>query len=1366
MKTIKSTAIIWFSALWLVIGLLNSPAQPYVANFTGPSGGDWNNPGNWDTGVVPGVSTNVFVPTNTIVNYSSPMVADSIGVVTNNGGTLNVGAARFTVDMGGVNGQSIFIGLGSTMNILSGGVVTVTNAGQFFLNTNAVLTVNNATLTFTNTLGAYDLVVGRGGRNNGATVGLTNSTVTLTKELVIQGGGASGLPASSVYLKGGTLTVPSTGGATPSIIISNATDDAYTSLIVDGGATVQGGDFVVHRGIPSYGLIISNGTVTVSSLLIGTGASRAGANVYGGTLTNSGTFSMYNGSASGTSDRKAYFYQRGGTVVGTASSGLVLANPSANTATSTANQGAIYDITAGTLMVEGITLLANNTLVNVTARLNLGGTGTVYVGSGGLTANLGGSGAVASVSCTNGTLGAKADWTSGSAPILLNSGTTVFQAADAGGTAHNMILSAAVTGAGGLKKTGAGTLTLSGTNTYSGSTLISNGTLALGASCLISSPFILIGDGAALDVSAQGGAFSPGVTVASQTLSGFGTVNGLVTATNGIIQAGSNTITGKLTFGNGLTEPGGAINKFILSSDPVNGSNDLVAVTGNLTVSGTNTMLIVGSLPIGSDYPLMQYTGSFIGDVTNFALSGATGYLTNIVATKSIVLHTLATTRGPTTVTWLGNPLTNNWDTTISTNWLNAGSLDYFISGDNVRFNATGAANPNVNVVGSVLPASILVDAATDYAFTGGGIIDGSATLTKTNSGILTIGTANTYSGATTIGGGMLQVSNVANGNLPSPLGAASSDPANLVINGGTLKYFGANGSMDRGVTLGSASSTIAVTTNGNLTISGTLTGSGGLTKADNGRLILSGANNYTGATTLSNGTLQISSTAGALAGTVVFAGGTLSLNVGSQQIYPSPYSVVTTGLVVSAGGDNNVMQGAWSGSGTLTVQAVSGYFTLNANMTTNFTGTIRLTDDSAAQFRFNAGGSSSGPQQCTGSPTATFDLGNSSVILLNRNGGGSSNGNYYLGALAGGLNTTIRGSANAGSPSTYLIGGNNLSTRFSGKIGNGAGGTAATVGITKVGTGTLTFDGGVGTNVYTPDGGFTYYTNLVGSYTNMLYSGPTTISNGVLKLVVPVTLTNSVGGNPPTPITLASITAVLDATAMGYVSNEYDADNVTVTNVVLYTNGVLELAPNQSLGGIGTIQATNVLADANSILNPGLPLGTLTASQKIELAGAVNMSVNATGAPNCSAIAAASIVVDGTATLTVANLGPEAGATFHLFNQPVSGFASVNLPALTGTNSWINNLATDGSLTLLAPPAVPATPPAITNSFDAASGQLTLSWGAEYAGFYRLLAQTNAATVGLTTNWVEWTGASATNKVVIPVDTTKGTVFFRLVYP
>jgi hypothetical protein len=46
------------------------------------------------------------------------------------------------------------------------------------------------------------------------------------------------------------------------------------------------------------------------------------------------------------------------------------------------------------------------------------------------------------------------------------------------------------------------------------------------------------------------------------------------------------------------------------------------------------------------------------------------------------------------------------------------------------------------------------------------------------------------------------------------------------------------------------------------------------------------------------------------------------------------------------------------------------------------------------------------------------------------------------------------------------------------------------------------------------------------------------------------------------------------------------------------------------------------------------------------------------------------------------------------------------------------------------------------------------------------LQSQTNSVTVGLSTNWVDVAGASATNQVILTVDQTKGTVFFRLIYP
>jgi autotransporter-associated beta strand protein len=1246
MKITKTLEITLLSIVLLAIGLPNSQAQT-VAIWTGSSGGDWNIPGNWSTGLVPGVSTNVSLPTNTIINYSSAMSAASIGTVTNNGGTLNVGALGFNVNVGGTSAQSIILGIGAKMNITTGGAVTITNSGLLYLNTNAVLTMNNATLTFTNTLGTYyDLAVGRGGRNNGGTVGLTNSTVILNKQLVIQGGGSSALPASSVYVSGGTLVAPS-------IVISNSTDDAYTYLLIDGGANVQGGDVIVQRGIPSYGLILSNGTVNVTSLLIGTGASRAGVNVYGGTLTNTGTFSMYNYTCSGTSDRKSYFYQRGGTVVSTSSSGLVIVNAigSGTSSTAIANQGAVYDITGGTLTVEGITLVSSSDYPDVTARLNLGGSGTIYVGNVGIAANLDPT-SVAIISCTNGTWGAKDDW-SGSAGMLLNSGTTTFKAADADNTAHNITLTGVLSGTGNLNKTGGGTLTLNAANTNKGNVLINGGKLALGSSGSISNVLTtIVGSGTTFDVSSVSGGY---VLYANQTLSGSGTVAGTVTvASTATINPGSNTLTGTLTFQNDLMEQGSAVNHLDLSGNPSGANNDLINVIGTLNVSGVNTIEISGALQANGVYKLLQY-GTLSGDVTNFTLSGAGGTLSNSVAGKAIYLIALGGARAATNVTWLGNSLTNTWDMLDVTNWSinGTGIPTNFISGDNARFDNIGAINPLVNIVGSVTPGSVTVDTTSNYTFTGTGRISGIGGLTKTNTGTLTILTTNSYYGPTIIANSVIEVTTLADGGINSPIGASTADPINLVFNNGTLRHLGDSASTDRSATLNANSSnTIDVTNSAaTLTMSGSLTGNGSLIKVGQGTLNLSGVNTYSGTTTLSNGTVQVNDVTAIIGNTITFAGGTLALaSTSVKHSYTNTLNVVSTGtLDVKGANSYNVIASGWSGAGTLNVRVANSaaYCTLDADMTTNFTGTIRLTDDSTGTFRFNAGGSSSAAQQCVGSPTATFDLGNSSVPLLNRNGGGASYGTYYLGALAGGSSTSLQGAPSAGSPSVYQIGDNNLSTMFAGTIANG-GAAAGVVSIIKTGTGTLTLQG------------------------QNTYSGATIISNGVLALSY--NPTNSADGS------IGSSTNIV-------------INSGAYLDVSARSDGKLPLGSSQVLRGNGTILGSLDTTGGGTV-SPGASIGTLTVTNNIILGGTVWMELDRNQSPNSDRLVSSLSSITYGGTLIVTNVGSQlhAGDTFTLFSGSGLGAASFGTVILPHYYIWnTNQLTVNGSIsvTTISPPAI-----------------------------------------------------------------------------
>ena len=113
----------------------------------------------------------------------------------------------------------------------------------------------------------------------------------------------------------------------------------------------------------------------------------------------------------------------------------------------------------------------------------------------------------------------------------------------------------------------------------------------------------------------------------------------------------------------------------------------------------------------------------------------------------------------------------------------------------------------------------------------------------------------------------------------------------------------------------------------------------------------------------------------------------------------------------------------------------------------------------------------------------------------------------------------------------------------------------------------------------------------------------------------------------------------------------------------------------------------------------------------------------------------------------------------------PIS--ANISVPAsslsagtldLVVTNAYGTNIT---AITLVS--SVNTNPTNIV--FAITSNQLSLSWPADHTG-WRLQSQTNSLSTGINTNWVNVNGSTTTNMVLVPINLTNGSVFYRLVYP
>ncbi|EBR8141564.1 AIDA autotransporter-like protein ShdA, partial [Salmonella enterica subsp. enterica serovar Agona] len=806
----------------------------------------------------------------------------------------------------------------------------ISGSGQVVKSGDETLTLSGAnSYTGGTTISGGTLVA-----SNVEALGTGDITDNATLELNAGGDFANNIGGTGSVVKSGdkTLTLSGsntyTGGTTISggtLVASNV--EALGSGDVTDNATLEmntGGDFANNIG--GTGSVVKSGDETLT---------LSGANSYtGGTTISGGTLVASNVEALGTgdvTDNATLELNTGGDfdnaisgsgqVVKSGDKTLTLSGINSYTGGTT--------ISGGTLVASNVDALGSGDVTdNATLELNtggdfdnaIGGTGSV-VKSGDKTLTLSGANSyTGGTTISGGTLVASNVEALGSGDVTDNA---TLELNTGGDFANN------IGGTGSVVKSGDKTLTLSGTNSYTGGTTISGGTLvannveALGTGDVTNNATLELNTGGDFDnaISGSGQVVKSGDK--TLTLSGANSYSGATTISGGTLIAthvnalgtgaidnrasllldasGQFTVTDLTTESGGNTEIGAGstlqattltqksdstltINLDSNTADPVIHAASQVSLAGTLDITGVGDVL--DSDPASTDdldtFTLIASDKTIAGDFEKLTVAGMDADLADFITVDGRIDDTGKQYELTTALTWYAD-------------------RDDAVTDAHGTFNLT-------NADGSFAVNTVLenVDATLDPASATGW--DGTS-LIKQGAGTLILNAENTYTGGTTISGGTLVATNV------DALGSGDvTDDATLELNTG--------GTFDNAIS-----------------------GSGQVVKSGDDVLTLSGANSYSGGTLISDGTL-VASNVEALGTGDVTDDATLELNTGGDFIN----NIGGTGRVEKSGDDKLTL----SGSNTYTGGTLISSGTLVAN-DVNALGTGDVTDN--ATLMLNTGG-------------------------------------------------------------------------------------------------------------------------------------------------------------------------------------------------------------------------------------------------------------------------------------------------------------------------------------------------------------------------------------------------------------------------
>jgi LPXTG-site transpeptidase (sortase) family protein len=798
------------------------------------------------------------------------------------------------------------------------------------------------------------------------------------------------------------------------------------------------------------------------------------------------------------------------------------------------------------------------------------------------------------------------------------------------------------------------------------------------------------------------------------TLSGNNTYNGTTTLSVGTLNINSATAIGAGTF----TISGGTINNTsgaaitLTNNNPQNwngnftftGTNNLNLGTGAVSMNAARTVTVTANI---------LTVGGVVGGAFRLSKAGAGGTLTlNAANTHSGTTLTAGRINIGNAQAFgnVANTINLNGGSIDNTTGAALTLVNYPYSiGGNITFAGTNNLNLGTGAVTLTGNRQVTVTANT---LTVGGVIGGAFRLTKAGAGLLTLNAANNHSG-TTLTAGVLNIGNAqALGNVASTINLNggsinnTSGAALTTLNypysiGGNVTFVGTNNlNLGTGAVTLTGNRTLTVTAN-TLTVGGVIGGAFRLTKAAAGTLNLNAANTHSG-TTLTAGVLNIGNAQalGNAASTINLNGGSINNTTGGAlTLVNYPYSI--GGNITFIGTNNlNLGTGAVTLTGNRTVTVTANTLTVGGVIG----GAFRLTKAGAGTLTLNAANTHSGTTltagvlnignaQALGNAASSFiitggTIDNTSGAALttlnypqNWNGNfaftGTNNLNLGTGAVTMNAARTVTIAAN-----TLTVGGiiSGVGFRLT-KAGAGAltlsgantftGGTTLTAGTLNInnaqalGTiaGTLIINGGTIDNTSGAAITTLNYPQTWGG--DFAFTGTNSLNLGTGAVTLSANRTVTVNGNTLTVSgTISPNTFDLTKAgpgALSFGSNTVNLRNLTISaGSLVSTSGTMNLAGNFTNNGSFTHNNSTVLFNGGVLQS----ITGATTFNNLSLNNANGLTINANEIVNGVLTFTNGRIITGANTLIIGTGGSVAGSGAGRY---VNGFVQKNFPVAAG---------------------------------------------------------------------------------------------------